>query len=128
MNRAEKNRVEKIAFASEENKGLESMLGHHFGRCPFYIFVDIKDGQVKGIEAKENPFLAKHEAGKLPQFISDQGAKVIITAEMGPMALEWFRKFKIKPITIRPRKIKKILPDYLDGKLQDAEPCSDNKR
>ena len=37
----------KIAFASEENTGLESRLSHHFGRCPYYVFVEIEDDEVK---------------------------------------------------------------------------------
>jgi len=35
----------KIAFATEENKGIESMLAYHFGRCPYYVFVDVSGGR-----------------------------------------------------------------------------------
>jgi len=37
----------KISFASEDGKGLDSMLAHHFGRCPYYIFVEV-DGKKTG--------------------------------------------------------------------------------
>jgi len=113
----------RVAFASEENKGLESTLAHHFGRCPYYVFVDVENGKVKEVEVKKNPFFDKHEPGVVPKFIAEQKADVIIAGGMGPRAIEWFEELGIKPITINTGKINQILKDYLEGKLTGAEPC-----
>jgi len=113
----------RIAFASEEDKGLESMLAHHFGRCPYYVFVDVEDEKVKKVEVKKNPFFEKHDAGVVPNFIAEQKADIIIAGGMGPKAIEWFKELGVKPITTEPKKITQILKDYLEGKLTGAEPC-----
>jgi len=117
----------KVAFASEENMGLESRLAYHFGRCPYYVFVEIEDGEIKGVEVKENPFFGSHVPGAVPQFIADEGAKVIIAGGMGPRALDLFRRLNVQPITGVTGRVKDILEDYLAGKLGGAEPCDDHK-
>ena len=117
----------KIAFSSEENKGIDGMLAHHFGRCPYYVFVDVEDNKIKSIETKENPFFNDHEPGVVPQFIADKKADVIVSGGMGPRAIEWFKDLKVKAITAQPKKIKEILDDYFEGKLKGAEPCNEHK-
>ena len=107
----------KIAFATEENKGIESMLAYHFGRCPYYVFVDVRGTEVKNTETKENPFFNSHEPGVAPKFIANEKAEIIIAGGMGPRAIEWFKNLGVKAITTRPRKIKDILQDYFDGNL-----------
>ena len=49
----------KIAFASEENISLDGRLPHHLGRCSYYVFVEIEDGEVKVNlkEAGKNQFV-----------------------------------------------------------------------
>ena len=67
----------KIAFATEEDKGIESILAYHFGRCPYYVFVDIENNEVKDVENKENPYYDRHEPGVVPQFIAREGASAV---------------------------------------------------
>ncbi len=117
----------KIAFASEENIGLESRLAYHFGRCQYYIFVEIGEDEVKSVEVKENPFFSSHVQGAVPQFISSEGADVIIAGGMGPRALDWFRRLNIQPITGVSGKIRDVLNDYMSGKIKGAKPCDDHK-
>ena len=113
----------RIAFASEENKGLDSQLAFHFGRCKYYIFVDIEDKKIKNVEVKENQFFENHQPGVVPQFIADEKANVIIAGGMGPRAIDWFKRLGVKPITGVSGKIKDVLNDYLEGKFSEATPC-----
>ena len=76
----------KIAFASEENIGLDSRLSHHFGRCPYYVFVEIEDGEIKNVEVKENPYFTSHVPGTVPQFIADEGAIGFVLVILGSAA------------------------------------------
>ncbi len=119
-------RRERISFASDEDKGLESTLAHHFGRCRYYIFVDVENGEIKNIETKENPYFESHEPGVVPRFIAEQKADVIVAGGMGPRAIEWFEKLNVKPITTTPKRIKDILESYLKGHLSGAESCDDS--
>ncbi|RLF93974.1 dinitrogenase iron-molybdenum cofactor biosynthesis protein [Thermococci archaeon] len=118
----------KIAFATEEDKGIESILAYHFGRCPYYVFVDIENNEVKDVENKENPYYDRHEPGVVPQFIAREGASVIIAGGMGPRAIDWFKNLGVQPVTGISGKVKDILNEYLAGKLSGAAPCDDHER
>ena len=74
--------MKKIALASEDNSGLEGMLSAHFGRCPFYTFVNVEGDQILGSEVVKNPHYPNHEPGVIPQFIHSQKANVMIAGGM----------------------------------------------
>ena len=117
----------RIAFASEENLGLRSQLSSHFGRCPFYVFVEIENDEIKKIDVKENPFFNRHVPGAVPQFISEEGANVMVAGGMGPRALDWFNQLNVQPITGANGIIRDVLKDYLAGNLRGVEPCDAHK-
>jgi len=48
----------KVAFSSNENNGLDSTIAHHFGRCPFYVFVEIDGKEVKNVQGEEIRIIA----------------------------------------------------------------------
>ncbi|MCD6414780.1 MAG: NifB/NifX family molybdenum-iron cluster-binding protein [Candidatus Diapherotrites archaeon] len=116
----------RIAFSSDENKGLEAKIANHFGRCNFFIIVDVEEGHVK-IETKKNPFLENHEPGKVPEFIAKQNVDIMVAGGMGPRALEWFKKLGVTPITGIDNTIKDVLEDILSGKINNAEPCKEGE-
>lgn len=118
----------KVAFASEENEGLKGKIAYHFGRCPYYVFVEVEKGEVKGVETKENPFYNNHSPGVVPQFIAEEGADVIIAGGMGPRAIGWFERLGLRPITGVKGRIGEVLNDYLAGKIKGAQPCDDRDR
>lgn len=117
----------KIAIASEENRDLESKAAHHFGRCPFYVFitVDENNNAVK-VESVENPFFNGHEPGVVPQFIADQNADVIIAGGMGPRAIEWFNQLGVKAVTSSAPTAGDLLNKYLADEITGAESCHDS--
>ena len=114
----------KIAFASEDNLGLDGKLAYHFGRCPYYVFVDVENKEVLSVQTKRNPFFNQHAPGVVPQFIAEEGADIMIAGGMGSAAIDWFRKLGVTAITTEPRKIGDILQDYLNGEISGVEACS----
>lgn len=118
----------KIAFASEENKVLESVGAQHFGRCLYYVFVEVKKGEVRKVETVRNPYFDKHEPGVVPQFVANESADVMIAGGMGPRAIEWFEKLGMYPITGISGKVKDALDEYLEDKLSGtAAPCDEHE-
>jgi len=107
----------RLAFASEDDSGLDSRISDHFGRCPYYTFVDVEDGKVMNVEVKANPYFNTHMPGAIPQFIAGEGAKVVFAGGMGPRAVEWFNRLGIQPITGVSGRVRDILDDYLAGRL-----------
>ena len=118
----------RIAFASEESLGLDSRVSSHFGRCRYYIFVDVEDGEVKKVEVKENPYFDSHIPGAVPQFIAGEGADVIIAGSMGPRAVDWFMRLGVKPVVGVTGRVRDILNDYLSGRLEATEPHGYGRR
>ena len=117
----------KIALATDEDRGLEAVLSHHFGRCPYYIVVDIDGEEIKDVKAAQNPFYGSHgEAGEVPNFIRGLGAEVIIAGGMGPKAIGFFNEFGIQAITGGSGMVKDVIKAYLNGELQGASGCSDH--
>lgn len=73
-----------LAFATDDNRGLESMVSYHFGRCPYYTFVEIDGGKVKDVAVEPNPGAEQHAPGVIPEFVAGHGAKVVFAGGMGP--------------------------------------------
>jgi predicted Fe-Mo cluster-binding NifX family protein len=118
----------RIAFSTEDERGLGSMVSHHFGRCPYYVLVDMKGSEPGGVIAVENPFYGNHQPGQVPRFIRSQGADVIITGGMGRRALGFFQEEDIEPVTGARGTVSEALNDYLGGRLSGAAPCRDSSR
>ena len=86
----------RIAFSALTDQGLESPISPHFGRCPFYVFVDLDgENQVIGVNAISNAHAKKHDPGQLPAYIRDQGADVMISGGMGGRAVNFFHQFNV---------------------------------
>ena len=65
----------KIAVPSTGPEGLESEISMHFGRAPYYTFVEIENGEIKNVETIAVPF-AEHGPGDLPNFVREHGGEV----------------------------------------------------
>jgi len=116
--------MKKIAFSCEDNKGLQSEMSMHFGRCPYYTMVEVDAGEVKNIEVVENPYYNNHVPGVVPGFIKDQNADVMVAGGMGPRAIQMFQGFGIEVATGVAGKVENVLKAYLDGRVSGTAPCS----
>ncbi|MCX5906216.1 MAG: NifB/NifX family molybdenum-iron cluster-binding protein [Deltaproteobacteria bacterium] len=113
----------RIAFASEDKQGLDGEVSMHFGRCPYYTFLEVEEGKVKTWKVVDNPYFGNHEPGKVPEFIHSQEAKVMIAGGMGPRAIEFFDGYGIEAVTGAVGKTKDVLDAYLRGDLRGAGGC-----
>ncbi len=113
----------RVAFACEDNNGLESQMSMHFGRCPYYTLVDVEGKEIKGVEVVENPYFNNHTPGVVPYFINSKQAKVMIAGGMGPRAIEIFRSLGIEVATGVGGQVKNVLSAYLEGKVSGVVAC-----
>ena len=52
----------RICFTSDQKNGLESVMSYHFGRCPYFVIVDVdENGNVSNVESISNPFASSSE-------------------------------------------------------------------
>jgi len=114
----------RIAVSADDNKGLDSVVSPHFGRCPYYILVDVEEQQVQQVSAVANPYYDRHERGRVPGFIHGQRVDVMLTGGMGRRALGLFSQYGIEPVTGAAGTVRLAVESYLGGQLQGAGPCA----
>jgi predicted Fe-Mo cluster-binding NifX family protein len=115
----------RIAISAEDDRGLESAISFHFGRCPYFVLVDVEDGAVTEVMAVQNPYYAEHHPGMVPPFIQSHDADVMVSGGMGRRAIELFASYGIQAATGASGTVQTALDAYLGGKLATAAPCRD---
>jgi len=116
----------RIAISADNDAGLDSVVSPHFGRCPYYLFVELEDHQAKNVRAVANPYYERHEPGQVPHFIRDQGAEVMLSGGMGRRAIMAFEQYGIQAVTGATGTVRHALAQYLAGALQGAAPCAES--
>jgi len=116
----------RVAISADDNKGLDSVVSPHFGRCPYYVLVDLEDREVRQVSAVENPYYGNHQPGQVPAFIEHLGANVMLAGGMGRRAIDLFRQCGIEPVTGASGTVRHALEQYLGGALQGAAPCRES--
>jgi predicted Fe-Mo cluster-binding NifX family protein len=117
----------RIAISTETQNGLDSIVRHHFGRCPYYVLVDMEGEKIQSIQWVDNPYFEQHTPGMVPGFINSQGANVMISGGMGWRAIEFFQQYGIQVATGASGTAGEALQGYLRGELNGAEPCKDHE-
>jgi len=116
----------RVAVSADDGSGLDSVVSPHFGRCPYYVLVELDGREVKRVEAVENPYYGQHAPGVVPAFIREQGADVMLTGGMGYRAIGFFQQYGIEAVTGATGTVRHALEQYLGGALQGAAPCHES--
>lgn len=113
-----------IAIAAEDDRGMDGEVSQHFGRCPYYVMVEVDGEAVTGSRVEANPHYNNHQPGQMPLFIKQLGADVIIAGGMGPRAVNMFLEMDIEVATGATGVVGKVLEAYLRGEISGIVPCS----
>jgi predicted Fe-Mo cluster-binding NifX family protein len=116
----------RVAISADDNRGLDSVVSPHFGRCAYYVLVDLDGREVQQVDAVENPYYGHHQPGQVPGFIERQGADVMLAGGMGRRAIALFQQCGIEPVTGAAGSVRHALEQYLGGALQGAAPCRES--
>ena len=116
----------KIAISTEDKNGLDSLVSHHFGRCPCYVIVEVESQEVQSVDALDNPFAQSHQPGMVPEFIHNQGVDVMLSGGMGRRAISFFDQYGIQVSTGANGTVQSSLESYFGGELGVAEPCRES--
>ena len=87
----------RIAITVEEILYGEARVSDHFGRCCKFVVYDVnQDNKIINEESYLNPLQGNHgSACKLPYYIKEIGANVVIAGGMGSRAQDLFQKNRI---------------------------------
>lgn len=95
----------------------EGTLDPHFGHCRNFVFFDV-DPEVGSILGRSVHDAPPHEPGKLPAWLADKGAHLVLAGGMGHKALELFARNEVEVIVGVPATDpESLVHRYLDGKL-----------
>ena len=113
----------RIAASADDSRGLDSVVSPHFGRCPYYVLVEVEGTAVREVTAVANPYYDQHQRGKVPGFIHSHGADVMLTGGMGRRALGLFEQYGIEAVTGAYGTVRRAVEGYLGGELRGADAC-----
>lgn len=102
----------KIAVASEGERVTE-----HFGHCENFNIFEVQGDRIINTESIPNP---GHKPGFLPVFLSDLGAKVIISGGMGGGAIDIFQEKNMEVVTGAVGDAKEAVEKYVRGELKST--------
>lgn len=80
----------RIAVSADNARGLQSPVSAHFGRCPYYVLVQVLDRDIAAAVAIENPFYGQHQPGQVPAMIRQHRVDVMLAGGMGGRAVAFF--------------------------------------
>jgi predicted Fe-Mo cluster-binding NifX family protein len=116
----------KICITAEGNS-LDSRVDPRFGRCQYFIFFDTEN---QDFEAVKNPNIGGMGGVGVQsgQLISEKGAKVILTGNVGPNAFRTLEAAEIEVISGVSGLVKEVIEGYKQGKFKSGNgPSVDSK-
>jgi predicted Fe-Mo cluster-binding NifX family protein len=116
----------RIAISADDGSGLDSAVSAHFGRCPYFVLVDLEEGEITEVRALPNPYYEQHQPGQVPQFIHGQQADAMLSGGMGGRAIAMFQQYGIVAATGATGTVRSALEAYWGGELQGVEPCHES--
>ena len=116
----------RIAISADDRNGLDSVVSPHFGRCPYYILVDVDGQEVQAVNAIDNPYYGQHSPGVVPGFIHSQGVNVMLTGGMGRRAIAFFEQLGVEAVSGASGTVHRALELYLGGQLRGVQPCRES--
>jgi predicted Fe-Mo cluster-binding NifX family protein len=90
----------------------------HFGRCPSFTIVDIRDRKIARKEVVRNP---GHQPGFIPQFLHQRGVECIVAGGMGMRAQGFFAEAGIQTILGASGRINDVIEKLKRGTLESGE-------
>jgi predicted Fe-Mo cluster-binding NifX family protein len=105
---------------------MDGKLCQHFGHCASFALVDTDPASGKVLK-REDIEAPPHEPGKLPGWLAERGAGVIIAGGMGGRAQELFSAQGIKVVVGAPAGTpERLVADYLAGTLVSGANACDH--
>lgn len=104
----------------------DGRLDPHFGHCRQFALIDL-DEPGQAIIARRNVEAPPHEPGKLPAWVAEQGATLVLAGGMGNRAIALFARHGVEVIVGAPE----IDPEmavhaYLAGEIGDGVNACDH--
>jgi len=117
--------MNKIAITTEK-EGIDSQIDQRFGRCKYFLVVELDNNQIKEIKSIENDgAIQGHGAGiKAAQQLGDLGIKSVISGSTGPNASVVLEKLGITAYRASGN-AKNAINEFIANKLEEISETSE---
>jgi predicted Fe-Mo cluster-binding NifX family protein len=107
---------------SSAGPDMESQVDVRFGRCPYFMVVDVEGKKIKGHRAVENTSAQQMGGAGMTaaQAVAELKADAVITVNMGPRAFIVFKQLGID-MYLGTGTVRKVVEDFIAGKLRKVE-------
>lgn len=115
---------ERVVIPAEGGNGLDARLSEHFGRAPYFIVVDLEDGNVLNIQTVLNE--SEHFGGlwRPSDLVLRFRPNAVITFGMGPRALSVFQEARVAVLRANASTVREVIEAYRQNKLEElTEGC-----
>jgi predicted Fe-Mo cluster-binding NifX family protein len=120
---------ERIVIPAEDGNGLNARLSEHFGRAPYFIIVELEDGNISNVQVVPNESEHFGGFGRPPDRILQFRPNAVITYGMGPRALSIFQEARIAVLKANADTVKDVVEAYRQDKLEElTEGCRHARR
>ena len=111
--------IMKIAISSR-GKTLKDQVDPRFGRCNYFLFIEIDDKKIKNVEAIENNAKAQMGGAGITsaEIIGNRNVEAVITENLGPKAKEVFKQLEIKTYQAKGL-VEDVVKSFIEGKLTE---------
>ena len=113
----------KIAISSA-GKTLDDEIDVRFGRCPYFVIIEIdeKEKKIKNVKAIENTAAGQFGGAGITasQLVANEKVDAVITTNLGPRAFQVLSQLGIE-IYQGQGKIKDVIQEFMEGKLEKIE-------
>jgi predicted Fe-Mo cluster-binding NifX family protein len=113
-----------IAVAASDPRGLQSQVSAHFGRCPYYVRVEVSGGIVEQVSVVPTADAGAHVPGAMPRFVQAMHADIVMAGGMGPKAISLFRGMGIHVATGADGSVEDALERWITGEFSGIVPCA----
>jgi predicted Fe-Mo cluster-binding NifX family protein len=120
---------ERIVIPAEDGNELNARLSEHFGRAPYFIIVELEDGNISNVQVVPNESEHFGGFGRPPDRILQFRPNAVITYGMGPRALSIFQEARIAVLKANADTVKDVVEAYRQDKLEElTEGCRHARR
>lgn len=107
----------KVCIPTMGEKGLDNLVGEHFGRVPTYTIVDLETQDVKVI-----PNTSEHMGGEgyPPTIMANEGVDAMLCRGLGRRAISMFDELGIEVYIGATGTVKDTIDAFKQGRLQKA--------
>jgi predicted Fe-Mo cluster-binding NifX family protein len=104
-----------------EKNGLNSNISLHFGKTPYFAFLNEKNGEIEDISFFESK--GKHIGGSLTpaEIILNSDANILICGNLGSKAVNMLQQKNVKVFSGANGTVKEIFEQWKNGKLAVAD-------